>query len=146
MKKLSLTAVLLLVLGAVGAHENRIADRPIRYDQLPRQAQQFLREYYADVEVTLVGEDGLAFKEYEVFLADGTKVEFAADGRWQSVESREALPKGVVPTSIESYVVRNYPKAEIVGIDRDRRHYDVKLRRGLQLTFDNSYRLVEIDD
>lgn len=166
MKKLSLIAALLFVCGVAVARENKItdnritentpvenritentpADRPIRVDQLPAQAQQFLREYYPHSEVVMVGEDGWEVKRYEAFLADQTKVEFLSNGSWHSIESHSPLPEGVVPSAIVSYVERNFPKTPIIGIERERRRYEVMLQSGLELTFGSDYQLVDIDD
>ena len=87
-------SLLLLCVGVACASP----DRPISKEQLPATAQQFLQEYFADVEVTLAHEDGpVVRREYDVTLADGTHIEFSADGRWREVESRGALPQGIVP-------------------------------------------------
>lgn len=122
-------------------------DRPISREQLPATAQQFLQEYFADVEVTLAHEDGpVVRREYDVMLADGTHIEFSADGRWHEVECRGALPQGIVPPSITTYVAKHYSDHSIVRIERSRREWEVSLSSGLEITFDRRFRVISIDD
>ena len=80
-------------------------------------------------------------------FADGTKVDFAANGEWTSVECKgKAVPAGIVPQQIEAYVKQNYPDAHIRKIDRDRTDYEVSLSNRLELTFNKNFKLIEIDD
>ena len=121
--------------------------RPISKEQLPSEAQQFLQEYFSSAEVTLAREDGpVVRREYEVTLDNGTYIEFSADGQWREVTSRDALPSGIVPRSIESFVAKRYPSQVIYHIERGRRDWEVGLSNGVELTFDRTYRLIDIDD
>lgn len=122
-------------------------DRPIGKDQLPAEAQQFLQEFFSDSEVMLVLEEGTPIRrEYDVTLANGTHIEFSADGRCIEVESREALPRGIVPPSIQTYVSKYYPTHEITRLERSRREWEVRLSNGVDITFDRGFRVIEIDD
>ena len=145
MRKLFLiVAVSFLSLGVVSANSNR----PISVDNLPQKAQQFIKKYFSQVSVTYATEDrDILSKEYEVMFAEGTKVDFSSNGEWRSVECKGvAVPAGVVPQQINEYVKQNYSNAKVVKIDRDRNDYEVSLSNRLELTFNKSFRLVEIDD
>ncbi len=145
MRKLFLiVAVSFLSLGVVSANSNR----PISVDNLPQKAQQFIKKYFSQVSVTYATEDrDILSKEYEVMFAEGTKVDFSSNGEWKSVECKGvAVPAGVVPQQINEYVKQNYSNAKVVKIDRDRNDYEVSLSNRLELTFNKSFRLVEIDD
>lgn len=145
MRKLFLiVAVSFLSLGVVSANSNR----PISVDNLPQRAQQFIKKYFSQVSVTYATEDrDILSKEYEVMFAEGTKVDFSSNGEWKSVECKGvAVPAGVVPQQINEYVKQNYSNAKVVKIDRDRNDYEVSLSNRLELTFNKSFRLVEIDD
>ena len=121
--------------------------RPISKEQLPAAAQQFLNDYFSSAEVTLAREDGpVVRREYEVTLDNGTYIEFSADGQWREVTSRDALPSGIVPRSIETFVAKRYPSQVIYHIERGRRDWEVGLSNGVELTFDRVYRLIDIDD
>ena len=143
-KMMSTFAVLLLTLSVACAK----ADRPIKFEQLPATAQEFLKAHFADVKVSFLKiDDELIYKEYEVLLADGTTVEFNGEGEWKDVDcKRNAVPVAIVPTQIHEYVNAHYPSATITKIDRDRRGYEVSLSNRLELTFDTQFRLVDIDD
>lgn len=136
-------SLLLLCVGVACASP----DRPISKEQLPATAQQFLQEYFADVEVTAAHEDGdIVQREYDVMLDDGTHIEFAADGRWLEIESREALPRGIVPPSIVTYTAKHYPSLTIHRIERSRREWEVSLSNGVEIRFNRRFSVISIDD
>ncbi|MBR5856445.1 MAG: PepSY-like domain-containing protein, partial [Bacteroidales bacterium] len=68
-------------------------------------------------------------------------------GLWTSIECRgSALPAAVVPAQILDYVKKNYPDTEIRKIDKeDRGGYEVELSNNMELKFNSSYKLVDID-
>lgn len=145
MKKLMLTvAVALLTFGVACADSDRI----ITVDQLPQKAQQFLLKYYPKVGVSYAKQDReLVGTDYEVVLEDGTKMDFASDGEWTSVECRQsAVPADIVPKQIQDYVAKKYPNVTIHKIDRERNEYEVSLSNRLELTFNKKFQLVDIDD
>ena len=145
MRRLFLVAaVVFMSLGVACAN----ADRPIAVENLPQKAQQFIKKYFANVGVTYVTEDrDVISKDYEVMFADGTKVDFAGNGEWTSVECKGvAVPADIVPQQIKDYVKQNYPDVQIRKIDRDRNNYEVSLSNRLELTFNKDFKLVEIDD
>lgn len=145
MKKIVLTVIVVILTLSVACAGN---DRPISVEQLPQKAQQFLKSYYPKVGVAYAKEDvEVMSKEYEVVLTDGSKMEFAADGEWKSVECKHnAVPMDIVPQQIKSYVEKNYPEVLITKIDRDRYEYEVSLSNRLELTFNKEFKLIEIDD
>ena len=145
MRRLFLVAaVVFMSLGVACAN----ADRPIAVENLPQKAQQFIKKYFANVGVTYVTEDrDVISKDYEVMFADGTKVDFAGNGEWTSVECKGvAVPADIVPQQIKDYVKQNYPDVQIRKIDRDRNDYEVSLSNRLELTFNKDFKLIEIDD
>jgi hypothetical protein len=145
MKKfISTFAVLLLALSVACAK----TDRPVKVTELPTAAQTFLKSYFAESEVSFAKlDDEFVYKEYEVMLADGTKIEFDGDGEWHNVDCKAyAVPAAIVPEQIKAYVEGNYPGVKIMKIDRDRRDYEISLSNRLELTFDKKFNLVDIDD
>lgn len=136
-------SLLLLCVGVACASP----DRPISKEQLPATAQQFLRDYFPSAEVTAAHEDGdIVRREYDVMLDDGTHIEFAADGRWLEIESREALPRGIVPPSIVTYTAKHYPSLTIHRIERSRREWEVSLSNGVEIRFNRRFSVISIDD
>jgi len=115
---------------------------------LPDAAQQFLKQYFPKLEVSLAKEDvEITYKEYEVVLTDGTRIEFRSNGEWKDVDCKfSEVPAGIVPKQIVEYVKKNYPDVKIIQIDRDRRDYEVSLSNNLDLIFDMKFKLIDIDD
>lgn len=123
-------------------------DRPITFGQLPMPAQEFLKEYFPNVEVMLVTQDDdLLYKDYGVTLKNGTSIDFDSNGHWQEVRvSSGMVPIKIIPKGIADYVARNYAEEQVVSVERDRKTVEVKLSNGLELTFDKQSRLIDIDD
>lgn len=140
---ISFLFVLLLGVGAASAAPDRVITR----EQLPAMAQQFLHDYFPSAEVTAAHEDGdIVQREYDVMLDDGTHIEFAADGRWLEIESREVLPRGIVPPSIVTYTAKHYPSLTIHRIERSRREWEVSLSNGVEIRFNRRFSVISIDD
>lgn len=123
-------------------------DRAISVDRFPAPARQFIDLHFKDVKVVLSTVDREMFDTtYEVFFADGRKVEFDSKGAWSEIDCHHArVPDGAIPEAIRRYIADNYPERYVTEIDRDRRDYEVKLDSGLELTFDLQFRLIGIDD
>lgn len=146
MKKLMIiAAVLLFVASAPACADN---DKPITVSQLPQTAQQFVKNHFPKEKVAYakVERDFLEV-QYEVVFTNSSKLEFNKNGEWKEVNCKySAVPKAIVPAQIASYVSQNYSGADVVRIERDPREYEVKLTNGLELTFDTSFNLIDIDD
>ena len=123
-------------------------EKHISFSELPTKAQSFIMTHFPNSEVSHVMMDvDLHSTDYDVILSCGTKIEFNADGDWTEVDCRRmAVSSEIVPQQLQEYVVKHYPSCDICEIQRDQRGWDIKLSTGLELEFDNSYRLVGIDD
>lgn len=143
MKKIMILFAAVLCISAV-----RAEGRPITADRLPQAARQFVKEYFPTQKMAYAKVDsGMFDTEYEVAFENGSKVEFFKNGEWKEVDCKNsAVPAGIVPSKIASYVKSNYPDAAIVQIERSRREWEVKLSNRWELTFDNSFNLIDIDD
>ena len=145
MRKLFLiVAVVFASMGVACAN----SDLPITIGDLPLKAQQFIKNYFSQIDVILTKVDrDILSKEYEVMFADGSKVDFAGDGEWKNIErQRDVVPAEIIPQQIRSYVKQSYPEANITKIDRDRNDYEVSLSNRLELTFNKSFKLIDIED
>ena len=82
---------------------------------------------------------------YDVYLADGTTLEFDRKGEWTDVQNRvSGVPDSVVPEKILTYVTTNYSNAFIVDIERERQ-YNVELNTDLDLDFSLDGDFIRID-
>ena len=121
-------------------------DRPIDFSQLPKTAQATVKKHFASSEIFYSTQDGLVFKTYDVMFANGDKIEFDSKGNWKDVETMNGVPTAFVPAQIQNFVKKSYPGSKITKIDRDARDYEIELSNGLDLKFNKSGRLIEIDD
>ncbi|MDE6288517.1 MAG: PepSY-like domain-containing protein, partial [Muribaculaceae bacterium] len=85
--------------------------------------------------------------KYDVYLADGTEIEFDGNGEWISVDAPAgaAVPAGIVPAPIADFVAYTYPNEKINEISRDSRGYEVELTNEVDLIFgiDGSFIRIE---
>lgn len=123
-------------------------EKLIQISQLPATAQQFIQNHFAGSTVAVAKmNDDYFDKSYDVIFSNGDKVEFDKKGEWTEIKSKTGtVPAGAVPAPIQKQVSEKYPDARIIGIERDRRQYEVQLSSGWELTFDKNFNLVDIDD
>ena len=145
MKKILVLFVCLFSLQTVVRADN---DRPITVAQLPAAAQQFIKKYFADVNVAFAKEEKDFFKtSYEVLFANGNKAEFNSSGEWSELYCKyTVVPAELVPAQIADYVKQYYAGANVLKIERGYADYEVKLSNRLELTFNKQFQLIDIDD
>ena len=133
----------MLLLGLMTLNAFAVNDRPITFQQLPQKAQQFINTHFSGVEVLSATVDD----DYEVYLANGTKVEFTMQGEWKEVKCPgAAVPSAIIPTAISKYVKANFPNTTIVKIDKKYSGYEVELNNDLELKFDKNGNFIGLDD
>ena len=145
MKKMLLSALAITTLAVTPAIAWEVA---VTAQQLPAEAQAFLKKNFAQSEVIVATHDkDITDNDYTVILNDGTKVEFNASGKWESVKNKAAkIPAGVVPAQIVNFVNMHYGGVGIVHIESKRFGYEVELSNDLELKFDKAFRCIGIDD
>ena len=145
MKKILLSV---LAVAALAVTPTMAEDVAISAQTLPGEAQKFLKNYFAQNKVvTALHDRDVSDNDYTVILDNGTKVEFDASGKWESVKSRSGkMPAGVVPAKIQGYVSEHYPSLGIVKIERKRYGYELELTNDVDLKFTTDGRFLGIDD
>lgn len=119
-------------------------DKVITNTELPTEAKTFLSTYYTDIKYQAKEDKG----EYEVYLANGHRVDFYKDGTWKDVDAKfgETVPSGFYPSEIDTYIAANYPDNGINEISKESYGYDVELvKNGIDLEFDNDGVFLRID-
>lgn len=144
MKKLFFLLVCLFTLQSVARADD---DKPIQINQLPQQAQLFIKQHFADSRTAIAKMESDFFdKSYDVIFTNGNKVEFDKKGNWKEVNCKySSVPVGVIPSPVLKYVAANYPEAKVLKIERDKKDYEVKLSNGWNLKFDLKFNLIDID-
>lgn len=123
-------------------------DKPISVNELPQKAQQFIKQNFAGSEISFAKlEKDLLDKKYEVIFVNGNKIEFDKNGNWKEVDCKHtAVPAAIIPEQIKTVIAKQYPQAKVLKIDKDSRGYEVKLNNKLELKFNSTFQLVDIDD
>ena len=79
-------------------------------------------------------------------LNNGTKIEFDRKGNVTEVDCKQgSVPEDLIPQSIISHLKENYPGQTVRKIEIDRNEYDVELSNGLDITFNKSFKVIDID-
>ena len=114
---------------------------------LPDPITTFIKQNFPNATITGVEPDqdhgGL---EYDVYLNDGTELDFDANNQWETIECRaKAVPATFIPKAIATYVKGNY-QLPIVKIHKEHFGYEIELSNGLDLNFDHSGQFMGMDD
>ena len=146
MKRLSiLLATAFFMVAGASAKSNYSHDASV----LPEAAKSTIaNNCKAKVSVVKVDKDFGRVSEYEVILTDGTEISFDRDGNWKNVETSNtrAVPAAFVPAQIRNYVAKNQNGTNIVGIEKERKGYDVELSNGVDMKFDKAGNFIRYDD
>ena len=119
-------------------------DQVITFDQLPAAAQALHQKYFADKVPLTVTMD---WDDYTILYQSGEKVEFDRQGEWKQIKCRySAVPSALIPEQIKANVKTSFPGTSIIDIDRGRRGYEVKLNNGLEIEYNSSFQVIDIDD
>lgn len=123
-------------------------ERPIKIGQMPKAAISFLNKNFTGVEVLYANvERDVLDTDYEVGLADGTKIDFNGSGEWTDVSNKKSgVSSKLLPQKITTYIEQNYANVQIIKIERSSRKYEVKLTNGLELLFTPYGELIGFDD
>lgn len=147
MKRTFITAffAMLLVVFSVSCSSE---DNEFDYAALPMSAQLFVKQYFADATYSRVEkekDDG--FWEYEVWLSDGSKVEFNEKGEWTSVECKYSeMPVGIIPTVIAEDIAKRYPDLKPYKIEKEVGGYEIDIPGyDLYYSYNGMFIRVEID-
>ncbi len=146
-KQLSKLFAIVAVLLATSVNATADNDKVVEVTQLPAQAQQILKQHFAEKKVAIAKSEWDWFsKGYDVVFTDGCKVEFDNDGNWTNIDCRRsAVPVKLIPTQIVAKVRELYPTLTITEIERDRKGYDVSLSNGLDIEFNNKFQIFDVD-
>ena len=146
MKKILTVLLLAISLCAVACARDR---HTRNVNELPPAARSILKNNFkAKVSLIKIDADWGRVSEYEVILTDGTEVTFDRAGNWKEIDTgfSSYVPDKLIPKAIRDYVKANQKGTKIVGIEHDRKGYDVTLSNGIEMKFDNQGRFLRYDD
>lgn len=132
------------MLSLVAMNVYAFADRPVTFAQLPQKAQQFINKHFSNVGFLSAKQDD---GEYEVYLNDGTKIDFTLQGDWKEVDCHTlAVPAALIPSGIAQYMKTHFPNNIITKIEKTYNGYDIELENDMELKFDKNGKFMYADD
>ncbi|HDZ5096679.1 TPA: PepSY-like domain-containing protein [Campylobacter jejuni] len=135
-KFLSIIAILSIFLNA---------DIIISADNLPNISKEFLQHNFK-APIGIVQKDK---NSYEVYLSDGTEVEFDIDGTWKEIENK-TLPFNLdfLPQNLVNIIKNEFPNVKAREIERKINYYKIKLDNDVKILIDLNGTILhkEIDD
>ena len=114
---------------------------------LPDPITTFIKQNFPNATITGVEPDhDNGGMEYDVYLNDGTQLDFDINNQWETIESRgKGVPAVFIPKAIATYVKSNY-QLPIVKIHKEHFGYEIELNNGMELSFDRSGQFMGMDD
>ena len=109
---------------------------------------QFVTQHFPNATVQTVLPDN---DDIDVILSDFTKIEFRLNYEWKKVDcehstTNPAVPATLVPEPITAYVTANYPNAIINKLEKKVIGWEIELNNGLEINFNNNFKVTKIDD
>lgn len=141
---ITLTVCLFAFLGLAQAGD----DLPVTVNELPQKAQEFIKQHFPKHTVSYAKmEKDLRERKYEIVLAGGEKIEFDKNGDWKEVKCKfSKVPAEIIPVKIREHLNKQFPKAQVLKIERSRKGYEVKLDNQLEIEYNNAFQPIEIED
>lgn len=141
MKKLLLLLAVPVLLLSACKKEKVIDD-----NDLPRDARDFIATHFAGITISQSVREWDDTKwKYEVYLSNGTKLEFNHNGTIEEMSGNSALPDSALPSLVVSYVHTNYPDEYIRKWELESTTQEVTLSNNVKLVFDKQGNFLRID-
>ena len=138
---------ILILLALITVLPAAAEDVEITFDQLPQKARNIILKAFPDTKIKKVDmERRASLLQYEVKLAGGIKMQFYKDGNFTECEcTKGTVPDILIPAKIRAFVAKEFPGRSIRRIEHDNKLFEVLLDNGDELSFNSSYRLIDID-
>ena len=143
MKKVKITVFALIGLMAKSM-ACKANDNMVFAENLPTEAKVFVQHNFPRLSVAYAekraSNQGMV---YEVSLNDVTEVVFNQNGTWGMIDCKwEAVPASLMPTTLSSFVEKQFAGSKVVKLYRGDNGYVAALSNGISLKFDQDGRLV----
>lgn len=83
---------------------------------------------------------------YDVYLSNGTELEFDQNFNIIDIDGSAKLPDSVIPEKILNYVTEKYPGNYITGWELEANYQQVQLNNNVELEFDTEGNFLRIDN
>ena len=119
----------------------------VNAQSLPDVITTFIKQHFPNASITGIEPDyDHGGMEYDVYLNDGTELDFDVNNQWETIESRgKGVPAAFIPKAIATHVQGNY-QMPIVKIHKEYYGYEIELSNGMELSFDRQGHFMGMDD
>lgn len=111
----------------------------VQLSSIPQNAQNFIKQHFPNIQVSYIERD---WDDIEVYLANGTQIEFFPNGDWKEVKCYMNMPASILPANVMATIQRSYPQAAIIKIEKQFTIFEVKLNNMMELYIDNNGTLI----
>lgn len=121
-------------------------EKDVAVNDLPATSNTFISHHFSGLTITKVIKEIDNLKvTYDVYLSDGTKLEFDSDGTIRDMESKTALPEATLPATLVGYVAEHYQGQTIIEWEKSSSKQEIKLSNGIELEFDLNGNFLRVD-
>ncbi|EAH8750327.1 PepSY-like domain-containing protein [Campylobacter jejuni] len=121
------------------------ADIIISADNLPSVSKEFLQHNFK-APIGIVQKDK---NSYEVYLSDGTELEFDSEGNWKEIENKKhPFNLDFLPQNLANIIKSEFPNTKTKEIEKKINYYKIKLDNKIKIYIDFNGTILykEIDD
>lgn len=116
------------------------ADIAIQANQLPKNAQDFIKSNFPSDQIVYAEKDRNSFTAE---LESGAEIDFDKDGNWTDVSgNNKPIPTKFIPANILSAVETKYPRVAVLEISKEYLSYKLKLGNNREVYIDNTGKIV----
>ncbi|MEI0798053.1 PepSY-like domain-containing protein [Brachyspira intermedia] len=116
------------------------ADMAIQANQLPKNAQDFIKANFANDQIVYAEQDR---QSYKVELASGIEIDFDRQGNWTDVAgNNQPITTKFIPANIIKTVESKYPQVPVLEISKEYLSYKLKLGNNREVYIDNNGKIV----
>ena len=130
-------AASIMILSLVSAFA---ADIAIQANQLPKNAQDFVKTNFPNDKIVYAEQDR---QSYKVELASGVEIDFDKQGNWTDVSgNNQPINTKFIPSNIIKTVEAKYPQVPVLEISKEYLSYKLKLGNNREVYVDNNGKIV----
>ncbi|MBF7046243.1 PepSY-like domain-containing protein [Campylobacter volucris] len=104
-------------------------------DSLPVDIKKFIQEHFPNATIGLIEQDS---HSYEIYLSDGSELEFFLNGKLKEAENHRALNISILPIPVQNIIKNTHPNASVIEVERKISHYKIKLNNEIKLYIDDN--------
>ena len=123
----------------------------ITANELPEKAQEFLKTYFQDIKVKKIlktVDTETYVMEYDVLLADKTRIEFDMVGAWSEItlkNKKAVMPRFIYPSRVNETIDKQFSDKKIVKVSNDGMEYEFDFKDGSEVIINALGKVLEVE-